>query len=71
MQVLAEGVETIEQAATLRSMGLDLCQGYWLSRAVVPAELEAAMAHTAERLFQIRSTVPSGRTLTRVAGWQT
>jgi diguanylate cyclase len=70
MQVLAEGVETLEQATTLRLMGLDLVQGYWLNRAVVPADLEAAMAHTAERLYEVRSTVPSGRTLTRVAGWQ-
>jgi diguanylate cyclase (GGDEF)-like protein len=69
MQVLAEGVETLNEALTLRSMGLDLLQGYWLAKPVPAAQLESAMASVAERLFEARSSVRSGRTLTRVNGW--
>jgi len=35
--VVAEGVETAEQAEALRAMGFEVAQGYWLSKPV-PAE---------------------------------
>jgi diguanylate cyclase (GGDEF)-like protein/PAS domain S-box-containing protein len=38
--VLAEGVETPEQASFLRENGCDEAQGYWYSRPVVAAEFE-------------------------------
>ena len=47
LQVVAEGVETLEQLATLRSLGCDTVQGYYLSK---PVPLQAladtgALAH--------------------------
>jgi len=32
MEVVAEGVETAEQAALLSSLGVDYCQGYFFSK---------------------------------------
>ena len=47
LQVVAEGVETLEQLATLRSLGCDTVQGYYLGK---PVPLQAladtgALAH--------------------------
>ncbi len=39
MSVTAEGVETAEQAATLRSMGCDQAQGYYFSKPVAVADV--------------------------------
>ena len=38
---IAEGVETAEQLATLKSMGCDIVQGYYFSKPVPAAEFEA------------------------------
>lgn len=38
-QVLAEGVEDIEQGSMLLKMGCDLAQGYCIARPMPPAEL--------------------------------
>ncbi|HEY2427778.1 MAG TPA: EAL domain-containing protein [Acidimicrobiales bacterium] len=43
--VVAEGIETPEQAAVLRRMGCDIGQGYLWSRPVPPDELVEALAH--------------------------
>lgn len=40
MEIIAEGVEQVEQARMLLAMGCDVIQGYWLSQAM-PAELVA------------------------------
>ncbi|KQZ94456.1 MULTISPECIES: phosphodiesterase DibA [unclassified Pseudomonas] len=42
MQVQAEGVETVEQAAFLLEHGADQGQGYWFGRPVPPMELDWA-----------------------------
>ena len=41
IEVVAEGVETMEHAAILRDLGCDILQGYALSRPLSPADLEA------------------------------
>ena len=38
LEVIAEGVETEEQAALLKEMGCDFAQGYFLSRPVPAGE---------------------------------
>ena len=43
-RVTAEGVETAEQAARLREVGCDLGQGWYFSRPVSAAEVEALLA---------------------------
>jgi diguanylate cyclase len=44
MEVVAEGVERAEQVALLRALGCDLIQGYYFSRPVLPAQIEALLA---------------------------
>jgi EAL domain-containing protein (putative c-di-GMP-specific phosphodiesterase class I) len=39
--VVAEGDETVEQLAALRSMGCDRAQGFLIGRPLPPKELEA------------------------------
>jgi EAL domain-containing protein (putative c-di-GMP-specific phosphodiesterase class I) len=41
LKVVAEGVETIEVLGQLREMGCDLAQGFYLSRPLPAAGLEA------------------------------
>ena len=43
MEVVAEGVERPEQVVTLRALGCDLIQGYYFSRPVPAAGIEALM----------------------------
>ena len=43
MRVVAEGVETGEQAGALRTLGADYAQGYHFSRPVPPQELESLL----------------------------
>ncbi len=40
LDVVAEGVETREQALLLRQLNCDQIQGYWLSRPLPPADIE-------------------------------
>lgn len=48
MATIAEGVETAEQAALLRSLGCDEIQGYWYSKPLEPGAFEAFFqSHTA------------------------
>jgi diguanylate cyclase (GGDEF)-like protein/PAS domain S-box-containing protein len=44
VDAIAEGVETREQAAALRSMSCGLAQGYHFARPVAPAEIAALLA---------------------------
>ena len=50
IRVVAEGIETEEQLATMRSLGCDSLQGYYVSRpveaAAIAATMRAAAAHT-------------------------
>ena len=43
LPVVAEGVETVEQLAVLRRLGLNLAQGFYFGEAQTPDELVAAM----------------------------
>ncbi len=44
LTAVAEGVETLEQAQTLREMGFELAQGYYFARPVSADELIEAIA---------------------------
>ena len=44
MEVTAEGVETADQLARLRELGCDIGQGYYFSRPVPSAEIDALLA---------------------------
>ena len=44
LRVIAEGIETLEQAQTLKRMGCHALQGYYLSRPVPTAEINAVLA---------------------------
>ncbi len=44
MEVIAEGVESAEQLESLRSMGCDLVQGYYLARPVPPEDVPKFLA---------------------------
>ncbi len=45
MTVVAEGVETAEQHQTLTELGCDYCQGYYFTRPMPVASLEALIQH--------------------------
>jgi diguanylate cyclase (GGDEF)-like protein len=44
IEVVAEGVETPEQVEQLRSLGVDICQGYYFSRPLQPEKFEELVA---------------------------
>ena len=50
MKVVTEGVEDEAVEAVLLSLGCDLIQGYLISTALPPAELERFLASSAPRL---------------------
>ncbi len=47
IEVVAEGVETAEQLATLRALGCDFVQGFMLARPVPPGELDRVLLEAA------------------------
>ena len=47
--MVAEGVETEEQLASMRALGCDALQGYYLARPVDAAGIVAMMRATAEQ----------------------
>jgi diguanylate cyclase (GGDEF)-like protein/PAS domain S-box-containing protein len=53
LRVVAEGVETREQAQFLRQRGCDEMQGYYISRPVLPVEIVAFVRHRAQTRFGI------------------
>jgi diguanylate cyclase (GGDEF)-like protein/PAS domain S-box-containing protein len=57
LRVVAEGVETHEQAAFLSEHGCDIIQGYLLSRPLPPAEMRDWLAHHASALQPEMATV--------------
>lgn len=48
LQVVAEGVETVEQFTLIRSLGCDAVQGYFVSAPVKPVQIDAALDRWAE-----------------------
>jgi diguanylate cyclase (GGDEF)-like protein/PAS domain S-box-containing protein len=52
-KVIAEGVETAEQLALLRSIGCDEIQGYYLSRPLPLAEMEAFLRKSPVKLAAV------------------
>ncbi len=61
LRVLAEGVETEEQLAFLRSIQCDLAQGYWFSRPRPAAEIEQLLREAkANRDRALKPDKPSG-----------
>ena len=49
IDVVAEGIETFEQLASLRELDCDRGQGYWFSRPLPELAVEALLAGTAEQ----------------------
>ena len=48
MEVVAEGVETIEQLRFVRAVGCDAVQGYYCGRPMAAAQLEDFIAKDAQ-----------------------
>lgn len=59
MSVVAEGVESAEQARTLTELGCDLLQGYGLARPMPPEQVEALLASGRRLAVDPRATVTS------------
>ncbi|MNL71338.1 putative cyclic-di-GMP phosphodiesterase AdrB [compost metagenome] len=49
IEVVAEGVETMEHASILRDLGCDILQGYAFSRPLAAADFEAFLRAQAWR----------------------
>jgi diguanylate cyclase len=58
LSVVAEGVETIEQAALLSSVGCDLLQGYLLGK---PQQPDALVPQFGQQLLPSPSALPQPR----------
>lgn len=51
IEVIAEGVETIEQLHILETIGCDIIQGYYYSKPLPPKELEGFILNYSESVF--------------------
>jgi hypothetical protein len=67
MNSVAEGVETVEQAALLQSLGCTAAQGFLWSPAVPPAELIAVLGALPEGRFDVPSPSDGSPRSTRAA----
>jgi diguanylate cyclase (GGDEF)-like protein/PAS domain S-box-containing protein len=67
MNSVAEGVETVEQAALLQSLGCTAAQGFLWSPAVPPAELIAVLGALPEGRFDVPSLSDGSPRPTRAA----
>ncbi|SDI34746.1 diguanylate cyclase (GGDEF) domain-containing protein [Pseudomonas panipatensis] len=57
LEVVAEGVETVEQQMQLRQFGSDQVQGYWISRPLPLAELARFLVFGANRALKQQDSV--------------
>jgi diguanylate cyclase (GGDEF)-like protein/PAS domain S-box-containing protein len=63
MAIIAEGVETVEQAAFLRSAGAELVQGYLFGKPMPIQDFAAMVGRATELTPTYRPTVPASRRL--------
>ena len=63
MAIIAEGVETVEQADFLRSAGAELVQGYLYGKPMPIQDFAAMVGHTAEPKPSVRATHTASRRL--------
>ena len=59
-EVIAEGIDTVEQLAALRAIGVEYGQGYLFSRAVPLEEFVPTLLHSCETLFSPAPGAPPG-----------
>ena len=59
-EVIAEGIDTVEQLAALRAIGVEFGQGYLFSRAVPLEEFVPTLLHSCETLFSPAPGAPPG-----------
>ncbi|GHC30290.1 GGDEF domain-containing protein [Kushneria pakistanensis] len=58
LDIVAEGVETLEQLEMLQSLGCPLAQGYFLSRPMTPEQIEGLLSRREEAPSGARSALP-------------
>ncbi|MFC0336285.1 PAS domain S-box-containing protein/diguanylate cyclase (GGDEF) domain-containing protein [Kushneria avicenniae] len=58
LDIVAEGVETLEQLEMLQALGCPLAQGYFLSRPMTPDQIDLLLSNRAERPAGARSVLP-------------
>jgi EAL domain-containing protein (putative c-di-GMP-specific phosphodiesterase class I) len=63
MAIIAEGVETPEQADFLRAAGADVVQGYLYGKPMPIAQFAAMVGQTAQPQLPVRATHPASRRL--------